>query len=122
MIDHHIADHEMTAVAWTPLLKPDLVPLVAIHAHSALTIDRDSYLSNLSSRIQRMVNASPDPKAAGARAKSLLIGTGGRSRPNAGSGDCRLWGEGWSPTRCKISCGLLDDESLKYAVPMDEGP
>ena len=27
-------------------------------------IDRDIYLSNLSSRIQRMVNASPDPKAA----------------------------------------------------------
>ena len=27
-------------------------------------IDRDSYLSNLSSRIQRMLNASPNPKAA----------------------------------------------------------
>jgi hypothetical protein len=54
----------MTTVAWTPLLNPDLVPLVAIHAHSPLMIDRDIYLSNLSSRIQRMVNASPDPKAA----------------------------------------------------------
>jgi hypothetical protein len=54
----------MTTVAWTPLLKPLLVPLVAIHAHSPLMIDRDIYLSNLSSRIQRMVNASPDPKAA----------------------------------------------------------
>jgi hypothetical protein len=54
----------MTTIAWTPLLKPLLVPLVAIHAHGPLMIDRDIYLSNLSSRIQRMVNASPDPKAA----------------------------------------------------------
>src|ERR1700681_2748615 len=54
----------MTTVAWTPLLYPDLVPLVAVHAHSPLTMDRDIYLSCLSSRIQRMVNASPDPRVA----------------------------------------------------------
>ncbi len=53
-----------TTVAWTPLLNPDLVPLVAIHAHSPLMMDRDVYLSCLSSRIQRMVNASPDPRVA----------------------------------------------------------
>jgi hypothetical protein len=29
-----------------------------------MTIDRDIYLSSLSSRVQRMVNASPDPRAA----------------------------------------------------------
>src|SRR5260370_3946000 len=54
----------MTTIAWTPLLNPDLVTLVAIHALSPLMIDRDIYLGNLSSRIQKMVNASPDPKAA----------------------------------------------------------
>jgi hypothetical protein len=53
-----------TTVAWTPLLKPDLVSLVAVHAHSPLMMDPDIYLSSLSTRIQRMVNASPDPKAA----------------------------------------------------------
>jgi len=76
----------MTTIAWTPLLKPDLVPLVAIHAHSALMIDRDSYLSNLSSRIQRMVNASPDPKAAVKEFVQTLFGRGwcrkcGTARP-----------------------------------------
>ena len=35
-----------TTVAWTPLLKPSLVPLVAIHAHSPLMIDPDIYMSN----------------------------------------------------------------------------
>jgi hypothetical protein len=54
----------MTTIAWTPLMKPLLVPLVAIHVYPHMTIDRDIYLSSLSSRIQRMVNASPDPKAA----------------------------------------------------------
>ena len=54
----------MTSIAWTPLLSPDLVPLVAIHAYAHLVIDRDVYLANLSSRIQRMVNASPDPQVA----------------------------------------------------------
>jgi hypothetical protein len=54
----------MTPIAWTPLLKPQLVPLVAIHAYPNQVLDRDIYLSQLSSRIQRMVNACPNPKTA----------------------------------------------------------
>jgi hypothetical protein len=54
----------MNPIAWSPLLNPKLVQLVAIQAHPEVKMDRDVYLSDLSSRVQRMINACPDPQAA----------------------------------------------------------
>ena len=51
-------------IAWTPLLKPKLVPLVAIRLHPSQQLTRLTYLHLLGERIQRMVDSSPDPKVA----------------------------------------------------------
>src|SRR5712692_836221 len=47
-------------VAWTPLLKPQLIPLLAIRCPPTQRLDRDIYLSYLSDRVQAMVDALPE--------------------------------------------------------------
>lgn len=47
-------------IAWTPLLKPQLIPLLAIRCPPMQELDRDLYLSYLSDRIQAMVDALPE--------------------------------------------------------------
>jgi len=55
---------------------------------------------------------SPGPSAFGAAPPQCAF-----SRPVAGSGDCRLWGGLVAKRNLRLLCGLLDDESLEYAVP-----
>jgi hypothetical protein len=47
-------------IAWTPLLKPQLIRLLAIRCPSTQQLDRDLYLSYLSDRVQAMVDALPE--------------------------------------------------------------
>jgi hypothetical protein len=46
-------------IAWTPLLKPQHIPLVAIRCHPSQLLDRDIYLHLLGVRIQGLVDCIP---------------------------------------------------------------
>jgi hypothetical protein len=51
-------------IAWTPLLKPHYIPLVAISCSPEQRLNREIYLHLLSDRIQGMIDKSPSPKDA----------------------------------------------------------
>jgi hypothetical protein len=63
-------------IAWTPLLNPKKIFLVAIRCHPQQEFDREVYLSLLGDRIQAMVDASPDPKEAVSQLQEEMHSTG----------------------------------------------
>ncbi len=65
-------------IAWTPLLKPELIPLLAIRCPPTQQLDRDIYLSYLSDRVQAMVDALPEEDQADAvqQVQEVMFRTG----------------------------------------------
>jgi hypothetical protein len=63
-------------IAWTPLLKPQHIPLVAISCSPQQRLNREIYLHLLSDRIQGMVDKSPDPQAAVKQFQEALFAEG----------------------------------------------
>lgn len=63
-------------IAWSPLRTRRKLFLLAVLCPANQKMDRQTYLSYLGHRVQRMVNKSPDPKAAVKALQTEMFRTG----------------------------------------------